>query len=462
MTELHALNAAQIAAGVRGKQFTATAVATALLDRVSALNPKINAYTLVTAERALREAAAVDAKLAAGQDPGPLAGVPYSVKDLFDLQGEITLAGSIINRDSPAAAEDATAVARLRAAGAVCLGATNMGEYAYDFVTINSHHGATRNPHDVTRSAGGSSGGSGASVAAAMATLSLGTDTNGSIRVPASFCGIWGLKPTYGRLSRAGAFPFVSSLDTIGVYARSVQDLVTALDAMSGPDARDAVCTREVWPRLQTVSDDIASLRIARLGGYFLQGDPAVQEAAMHVQSALQSTSVIELPQPELAKAAAFIITAVEGADFHRQRLASRASDFDPAARDRFIAGTLLPVAWYQKAQRYRAWWRDQMADIFSIVDVLIAPCTPLLAPELTQQTFRVGDQELPLRANIGLLTQPLSLIGLPVVAAPVQRAGSLPTAVQLIGRPGSEAALLRVARHLEQAGMCAAAVATV
>src|SRR5579862_8426914 len=161
-----------------------------MLARIERLNPTINAYTHVTAERALAEAAAVDRAISEGRDPGPLAGAPYSAKNLFDLEGVVTVAGSKINRENPPADRDATAVARLKAAGAVCLGATNMGEYAYDFVTINAHDGPTRNPHGPTRSAGGSSGGSGASVAAGLSAIALGTDTNGSVRVPSSFCGI--------------------------------------------------------------------------------------------------------------------------------------------------------------------------------------------------------------------------------------------------------------------------------
>ncbi len=242
MSDIALLSGHEAMQAVRAGTLTATQVARATLDRIEAHNPGINAYTLVTAERALAEAAAGDAAIAAGRDPGPLAGLTYSVKNLFDLEGEVTVAGSKINRDDPPAAQDATSVARLKAAGAICLGATNMGEYAYDFVTVNHHYGATRNPRDLTRSAGGSSGGSGAAVAAGFGAISLGTDTNGSIRVPSSFSGVWGLKPGYGQLSRAGAYLFAGSLDTIGALGRDVTDLAAAFDAMNGPDPRDPVC----------------------------------------------------------------------------------------------------------------------------------------------------------------------------------------------------------------------------
>jgi len=451
-----------VAAGVRSGRFTARSVAEAMLGRIERLNPAVNAYVTMTADRALEEAAAVDRAVEAGRDPGPLAGAPYSVKNLFDLEGVVTLAGSKINAENPPASADATSVARLRAAGAICLGATNMGEYAYDFVTVNAHYGPTRNPHAPTRSAGGSSGGSGASVAAGLCAFSLGTDTNGSIRVPASFCGVWGLKPTYGRLSRAGSFLFAGSLDTIGVLGRSVRDLAVAFDAMAGPDERDPVC----WPgtaesMARVLDSGVSQLRIAKLGGYFARGgEPEVGTALTAVSEVLDVTREIELPQPAIARSAAYIITATEGGELHRERLATRAADFDPSSRDRFIAGALTPAAWYLQAQRFRAWWRQEVLRLFQDVDVLIAPATPMVAPLLDQEFFTFDGESLLLRPNIGIYTQPITLIGLPVVAAPVHSAGHLPAAVQLIGRPHSEAQLLRVARELEVRAVCRAPIA--
>jgi AtzE family amidohydrolase len=460
--DLAELSALQIATGVKARRFTASAVAEALLARIERLNPTINAYTHVAAERAAREAHLVDRAIAEGRDPGPLAGVPYSVKNLFDLEGVVTVAGSKINRDNPPAGRDATAVARLGAGGAVCLGATNMGEYAYDFVTINAHDGPTRNPRDRSRSAGGSSGGSGAGVAAGLCALSLGTDTNGSVRVPASFCGVWGLKPTYGRLSRAGVFPFAGSLDTVGVLGRSVADLARAMDAISGPDERDPVCSSASFaPAEPEIERGVRDLRMGVLGGYFETGASVEALAAVAaVAGALGAAGRLELPEPQLARAAAYVITAAEGGELHRERLSRRARDYDPGARDRFIAGALTPAAWYLHAQRFRAWWKAQMSDVFARFDLLIAPATPITAPGLDQQTFAFGEQEIPVRANVGLFTQPITLIGLPVVAAPVHAPGGLPIGVQLVGRPNSEAVLLRAARVLEQAGVCAAPVA--
>src|SRR6202163_4796270 len=237
------LSALQIARAVSGRKISALSVTEAALVRIAQHNPVLNAFTDVTADRARAKAHAIDTAIAAGQNPGPLAGVPYAVKNLFDVQGLPTRAGSKINRDLAPAPRDASLIERLEAAGAVLVGALNMGEYAYDFTGENIHDGPSRNPHDVTRMTGGSSGGSGSAVAGGLVPVALGSDTNGSIRVPASLCGIFGLKPTYGRLSRARSFPFVLSFDHLGPFARSVGDLALAYDAMQGPDAADAACT---------------------------------------------------------------------------------------------------------------------------------------------------------------------------------------------------------------------------
>src|SRR5260221_5708953 len=217
--------ATELAAAVRDGHISAARITRDTLDAIEKRDPAYNCFTAVTADRALREADSVDRALASGHDPGPLAGVPYAVKNLFDVAGLVTLAGSKINRDHAPAGNDATAIQRLAAAGAVLVGALNMDEYAYGFTTENSHEGPTRNPHDLARSAGGSSGGSAAAVAAGQVPFTLGSDTNGSIRVPSSLCGIFGLKPTYGRLPRNGSYPFVASLDHPGPFARSARDL---------------------------------------------------------------------------------------------------------------------------------------------------------------------------------------------------------------------------------------------
>lgn len=459
------LSAVEIAAAIRRRSLTAQALVAATLENIARTHPALNAFTAVTAERARAEAAAVDAALAAGRDPGPLAGVPFAVKNLFDLAGVVTVAGSKINRTRAPATADATAVERLRESGAICVGALNMGEYAYDFVTDNAHDGPTRNPRDLARSAGGSSGGCGAAVAAGLVPISVGTDTNGSIRVPSSFCGIWGLKPTYGRLSRAGSFPFVDSLDHIGPFARTVADLAVTYDALQGPDPRDPACAqRAVEPAAPEIESGLAGLRIARLGGYFEQNCPPQARAAVAAVAAALSPGNpgrrVEFPEASLARAAAFLITATEGGTLHLERLKTQAADFDPKIRDRFIAGALTPAAWYLHAQKFRAWYRAQVQAVFREVDIVLAPATPLPATLIGQETMSLEGVEMPVRPNLGIFTQPISFIGLPVVAAPIHTTGPQPIAVQLIAAPWREAALLRAARVLEKSGVCTAPVA--
>jgi len=346
----------------------------------------------------------------------------------------------------------------MEAAGAVLVGALNMGEYAYDFTGENVHDGPSRNPHDVTRMTGGSSGGSGGAVGGGLVPLALGSDTNGSIRVPSSFCGIFGLKPTYGRLSRARSFPFVFSFDHLGPFARSVGDLALAYDAMQGPDPDDAACTvRPAEPVSAQLSQDIGGLRIAVAGGYFQKNVfPEAVEAVARVARALGATRTVEIPEAGRARAAAYVITAAEGASLHLDRLRKRPDDFDPAVRDRLLAGAMIPAPLVDRAQKFRRWYRARVLEIFGSVDVIIAPATPCVAPKLGQVTFVLDGVELPVRANIGIHTQPISFIGLPVVAVPVPLE-PMPIGVQIIAAPWREDIALRVARALERAGVVAA-----
>ena len=448
------MKATAIAAAVRAGDQSARSVVTTTLSRIAERDPMLGAFTAVTAERALAAAASVDATVRKGRDPGPLAGVPFAVKNLFDIAGMPTLAGSRINRDRPPATADATLVRHLEAAGAVLVGALNMGEYAYDFTGENTHDGPSRNPHDPSRMSGGSSGGSGTAVAAGLVPIALGSDTNGSIRVPASFCGVFGLKPTYGRLSRGGSFPFVASLDHVGPLARSVRDLALAYDALQGPDPADPACTnRPAEPTLKLLSRGTGGLRIAVADGYFRAGAfPQALGAVAAIADTLGAARQVELPEAARARSAAYVITASEGAALHLDRLRARPGDFDPEVRDRLIAGALIPAVLVAQAQKFRRWYREAVLRVFDEVDVLIAPATPFPAPRLGARTMVLDGAEVPLRPNIGLFTQPISFIGLPVVAVPVPGFPQ-PIGVQVITAPWREDLALRVAWQLEQTG---------
>ncbi|MBD1851186.1 AtzE family amidohydrolase [Leptolyngbya sp. FACHB-711] len=459
--EFQQADALTIADAVRSETVSARTVTEAALAQIAAQDSKLNSFTQVLTDQALADADAIDRAIANGGDPGVLAGVPFAVKNLFDVAGLPTLAGSKINRNRPVASQDANAVAALRRAGAILLGTLNMDEYAYGFVTENSHYGATHNPHDLRRVAGGSSGGSAAAVAAGLVPLTLGSDTNGSIRVPAAFCGIYGLKPTYGRLSRAGVFLFASSFDHIGPFGRSVRDIAAAFDLMQGADPTDPVCTlRPPQACLPQLDRGIDGLRIAIADGYFAQGgEPEVFAAVAQVAEALSATQQVAIPEAQRARAAAYVITASEGSNLHLPRLKTCPQDFDPATRDRFLAGAMISNTWYLQAQRFRRWYRDQVREIFQEVDLILAPTTPCAAPLIGQEKMVLDGVEMLVRPNLGLYTQPLSFIGLPILSVPIHRPDQLPVGVQIIAAPYQEALLLRAAAMLEAKGITAAPV---
>jgi AtzE family amidohydrolase len=454
----------EIARAIATGAVSATEVVQASIARIEASDGQVNAFTGKSFARAKAEAAAVDARRAAGETLPPLAGVPYAVKNLFDVEGEVTLAGSKINRDHPPARADAVLVQQMKAAGAVLVGSLNMDEYAYGFTTENSHEGPCHNPHDLTRTAGGSSGGSGAAVAAAQVPISLGSDTNGSIRVPSSLCGVWGLKPTFGRLSRRGSYPFVYSIDHLGPFADSVETLALTYDMLQTPDPLDPGChALQVQPVSAVVNRGMEGLpgsrglRVGLLGGYFHENaTPPAREVVMAAARVLGANDLVEWPDPALGRAAAFIVSASEGGSLHLADLRKRVEDFEPHSVDRFIAGALQPAAWYVRAQRFRRVYRDKVNALFAHWDVLLAPATPVSAPVLGAQWIDINGVQQPCRPSLGLLTQPISFAGCPVVAAPMWPSGTngMPIAVQIIAAPWREDLALRAAMVLQQAGL--------
>lgn len=394
------------------------------------------AVTRVLGERALAEAAAVDAQVARGEDPGPLAGVPYGVKDLFDVAGVPTTAGSAVRAGAVPAQGDAEAIRRLQAAGAVLTCTLNMDAFAYGFVTSNAAYGTTRNPHDPARLAGGSSGGSAVAVAAGLVPFTLGSDTNGSIRVPASLCGLYGLKCAHGSLPVAGTFPFAESFDDIGPFTHSLADLALVWGVLRG----DAV---PQW---------LGPIRLGRLGGRFRENADPAQLAA--IDAFEPEAPLVELPAIARARSAAFLITAYEGGRLHHPMLASHALDYDPEVRDRLIAGALLPQALYDRAIAFRAEFLAQLEDRIAEFDVLLAPATPCAAPLIEDPRITIDGAPSAARADLGIHTQPITFTALPALAVPLRRPGELPLGLQLIGKPGSEGALLAFANQLETMGM--------
>ncbi len=453
-----ALQGLAVVRAIRSGEISAVEALQMAIDHIESTDGQVNAFTGRSFARARTEAAAVDAKRASGETLPLLAGLPYAVKNLFDIAGEVTLAGSTINRSNSPAREDAVLVQRLQAAGAVLVGSLNMDEYAYGFTTENTHYGPCRNPHDRTRIAGGSSGGSGAAVAAGQVPLALGSDTNGSIRVPASLCGVWGLKPTFGRLSRRGTYPFVHSLDHLGPLADSVETLALSYDAMQGADALDPGChALHVQAVNSVLGTGVQGLRIGVLGGYFSDyATPAARAAVAGAAATLGASDVVEWPDAVLARAAAFIVGASEGGTLHLNDLRTRVTEFEPLSVDRFIAGALQPGAWYVQAQRFRRIYRDKVNALLRDWDVLLAPATPVSAPEIGTEWLDINGTQMPCRPTVGLLTQPISFAGCPVAVAPMwpDGTGGMPIGVQLIAAPWREDLCLRAAAVLQQAGV--------
>jgi 1-carboxybiuret hydrolase len=455
-------SAADIVRQISRGERSAASVLAETKDLIRTRNPDLNCFTATTFERAEREAAAIDAMQAQGKPLPPLAGVPYAVKNLFDIEGMVTLAGAKVNASNAPAATDATLVARMQRAGAVLVGALNMEELAYGFTTENPHYGTTRNPHDRSRGAGGSSGGSAAAVGAGMVPISLGSDTSGSIRVPASLCGVFGLKPTYGRLSRSGTFPFVNSFDHVGPFGAGVADLALSYDAMQGPDPLDPACAQRAVEPVGAAPILNPGLRIGILGGWFHEwAGPAARRAVQLAAAALDATQGCELKGAEAARAAAYIVTGAEGGALHRPRLIERYEEFGPAARDRLVAGSLIPAAWVVQAQRVRQSVYREAMELFQRFDLLLAAASPVVAPRVGEETLLINGRSIPTKAGLGVLTQPISCIGLPVCTVPVWPGGEgpsseqdLPVGVQLIGAPWREDLCLGAARALEQAGV--------
>lgn len=435
-----AMTALELGAAVQAGRLSALDLVEAALESIRGLNRTFNAFTLIADKSARARAAEIDAKIAKGQVVGPLAGVPFAAKDLFDVKAEVTMAGAQLRSAAPKADHDASAIARMRVAGAVYLGRLNMDEFAYGFATVNAHFGTTRNPHDTERLAGGSSGGSAAAVAASFVPITLGSDTNGSVRVPASLCGLFGLRPTHGSLPMDGVFPFVEQLDTIGPFTRTIEDLATSFRVLANTS-----------PPKQKKK----AFKVARLDGWFRRnGDRDGYDGVDEIAASFGEAPLIELPLTGAARSAAFLITSKYGGLLHQETLKSSAMEYDPAVRDRLIAGIALSDRKVAAAKRVIEHYNQELHSALSEFDLLIAPTTPSVAPNISEGMIEVDGKRVSARANLGLYTQPLSVSGVPILSVPLKRPGKLPLGVQLIADKGKEEDLFSAAEHLVEAGI--------
>ncbi|HZR98407.1 MAG TPA: amidase [Chloroflexota bacterium] len=444
---------------LRRRELSPVEITRVYLDRIAALDPELHAFITVTADQALAEATAAERAIAAGQRRGPLHGVPLAIKDLFYTAGVRTTAGSRILADF-VPAEDATVVARLREAGAVPVGKTNMEEFAYGATSLNPHYGACRNPWDPERIAGGSSGGSAAAVAAGLCAAALGSDSGGSIRQPAALCGLVGLKPTYGRVSKHGVVPLSWSQDHVGPMTRTVRDAALLLQALAGPDPRDpASSDAPVSDYLGGIEAGVAGLRVGLPRDFFFERVDAATEAA--VRGAARTLEglgarVEEVPMPQAAPAfaAGAAILFAEATAYHERWLRTRPADYDPAVRARLEVGATLLATDYLKAQRARRLLVEQAVRLFDHVDVLLTPTSAVPAPRRDEHLIRWPDgTEEDVRGATLRFTRVFNLLGLPAVSVPCgETPGGLPLGLQIVGRPFAEAMVLRVARAHELA----------
>ncbi|MGQ9925509.1 MAG: amidase [Chloroflexaceae bacterium] len=435
------------AAAIRAGDATPTALVEAALARIAALDGPLNVFQLVMAEQALADARRAEAELAAGQDRGLLHGLPVAVKDLLDVAGLPTTAGSTILAHS-VAASDATAVSRLRAAGAIFVGKTRLSEFAYSPGSNNAHYGDTANPFDPLRDSGGSSSGSAVAVATGMALAALGTDTGCSIRIPAAFCGLVGLKPTWGRTSLAGAVPLSWSLDHLGPLTRSVADAAALLAILAGPDPRDGRTLRHAPPfAYEELAAEARGLRVG-LVGEDGSGKPLAEEeqlAAARRGAEMLATAgaeVVELNVPELDRLRVLgtAILGIEASAFHLPWLQTRLDAYGEFPRQRLLANFAYTPGDLIRAQQGRAVLRRAIGERLAGLDLLVLPIHPGPIPA----------RGVP--ASHGLAI-PFNCLGWPALSMPAGRGSDgLPLAVQLVARPWQEATLLRAAMVVEQA----------
>lgn len=444
----------EAAAALRAREVSSAELTAAALERIERLNPGTNAMQTVLAESARERARQADAELARGDDRGPLHGIPVGLKDLFYTKGVRTTGGSKLFANH-VPDHDAAVVERLEAAGAVLVGKTGMHELAYGITSSNPHFGAVRNPWDRDRIPGGSSGGSGASVAAGMVFMAMGSDTGGSVRIPASYCGTVGLKPTFGRVSRFGTMPLGFSLDHMGPLARSVRDAAATLNAIAGYDPRDDASSRR--PVQDYVPEPEPSIRGLRVGlpenFYFDRLDPDVDTAVRGAFRTAESAGaqVVPLRVPDIAaiNAVARLILLAEASAVMEPHLARR----DQIGADVLALldqGRLLPATDYVNAQRLRRRMQREFSALWSRVDCLFTPTTPITAPRIGETGAVIAGETEDVRLASTRLVRGVNVLGVPAISIPcgTDRLG-LPIGLQIIGKPFAEALILRVAQAL-------------
>jgi len=460
MNDLVWASMVDLARRIKAREVSPVEVTQAHLDRIAGLDGRLRSYITVMGDAALASARAAEAAVMSGDDLGPLHGVPVALKDLYCTKGVRTTGGSKILGDW-LPEEDASVVSRLAVAGAVVLGKLNMHEFAYGPEGVNPHYGTPWNPWvpSAHRISGGSSSGSGVAVAAGLCPGALGSDTGGSIRIPAALCGITGLKPTYGRVSRAGVLPLAWSLDHVGPMCRSAADCALMLGAIAGYDPRDP--TTSVLPTpdyMAALTGSIKGLRVGLLGPLFMDAASAevqavLDQAVKTLEGLGASVRKVSLDTIELAAGASTAVVAVEAYAYHEPWIKKRAQDYGADVRERLRVGAFISGAEYVNGQRARALIRDEVDRALAELDVLVAPTTPMAATAVDASTAEFGGARHPVRTSLLRFTRPFNCTGHPAASVPGGfTAEGLPVGVQIIGRPFDEATVLRVADAYQRA----------
>jgi aspartyl-tRNA(Asn)/glutamyl-tRNA(Gln) amidotransferase subunit A len=455
--DLCALEITQIARLLRQRKISPVELTDAYLARIERLDPQLNTYICVLPDQARQAAQQAEDEITRSAWRGPLHGVPIGIKDLFDVAGVPNTMGSKILRDNIPTA-DATVVARLKAAGAVVLGKQNLHEFAFGITSENPHYGPVRNPWDTSRVPGGSSGGTAAAVAAGLCAAGMGSDTGASIRAPASFCGIVGLKPTYGRVSRAGALPLAWSLDHAGPLARSVADTALILQAIAGPDPRDPATSPEPVPDFSAgLATGVRGVRLGVPEQYFFDiVEPEVKrlvdEATRVLEGLGAQVEQVSLPHVAHAQVAGNVLMSAEAAAWHATWLNERAHDYGADVLQRIRGGLLVRATEYLHSQQMRTLIQQDFAGAFERVQVVLAPTVPLVAPPIGRTQEPDGPLNLPPRSIANRTTVPCNLTGMPAISVPCGLASGLPVGLQIMGPAFSEALVLQVAAAYEAA----------
>jgi aspartyl-tRNA(Asn)/glutamyl-tRNA(Gln) amidotransferase subunit A len=440
------MSVAALADRIRTGGLTARAAVEECLGRIAEIDPDLNSFITVLADEALAEADALDR----GPSRGVLHGVPIAVKDVIDVAGARTTAASRILAENVARADAAT-VEALRAEGAVMVGKLNTHEFALGAMTTSPHSGPARNPWATDRICGGSSGGSGAAAAARLVPATLGTDTAGSIRIPASFCGVTGLRPTSGRVSNRGVVPVSFTLDTVGPIAPSAEDCAILLEAIAGHDPRDpTTADLPVPPYSRELERGAAGLRVGVVSALVDRADPrigaAVLEAVEELAAAGAVVEEVEVPLLDQAGAILPLIMLPEAAEVHLPWLRSRLDDYGPDVRARLLAGLLLPVTAGVTGRRARRWYCERLEEVLGRFDVLAAPQMLTAPPRIGEDTVEVSGEEVLYRLSVIPTSSPWTLAGLPVASVPCGFVDGLPVGLALVGRRFAEADVLRLA----------------